>query len=124
MTSYKKIDLLKLKLIDEELQYDGEIIYIKTPKIKTSNIDDGCITLEYENEKFKELINYILRLHSGKNVLQESEKILFKVHPNCKFFDSCCQKTQVYNLRDKNTAICILTFSTGVFYVYQYLKLD
>ena len=124
MTSYKKIDLLKLKLIDEELRYNGEKIYIKTPKIKTSNIDNECITLEYENEKFKELINYIVKLYSGKNVLQESEKILFKIHPNCKFFDSCYKKMEMYNLREKNTAICILTFSQGVLYVYQYLKLD
>lgn len=124
MTSYKKIDLLKLKIIGEELLYDGEKLYLKTPKLKTGNLNEGSIYLEYENTNFKEVIDHILRLHSKKNVLGESDKVLFKVHPDCKFFDSCSKKMEICNLRDENTAICIVTFSKGVLYVYQYLKLD
>lgn len=124
MTSYKKIDLLKLAIVNQELHYDGEKLYIKTPKLKTSNIVDENITLEYENQIFTELINHILRLYSKKNILKETEKPLFKVHPDCKFFDSCSQKMEVYNLKEQNTAVCILIFSQDVLYIYQYLKLD
>ena len=95
MISYKKIDLIKLNLVNSSLQYGNETVIIKTP-IMYFDYKENFILLKINNNsenhiKFLQLCSHIERLFKFKDIKQIADntiEIKVVVNKESKFYDS------------------------------------
>jgi len=94
MTSYKKIDLIKLYIEDSFIFLDDKKLLIKTPIIYFEYREDHII-LKIKNNaenhvKFLQLCTHIERLFKTKNIktnINNSLEIKVLINDNSKFYD-------------------------------------
>ena len=118
MTSYKKIDLIKLYIEDSFIFLDDKKLLIKTPIIYFEYREDHII-LKIKNNaenhvKFLQLCTHIERLFKTKNIktnINNSLEIKVLINDNSKFYD--INGKLINSIKNGGKIICSLECFNG-----------
>lgn len=130
MISVKNIDLLCIKLLEEDVYYNSELLIIKTPILKAINIsneDLNLIEIDIEgftksHNRLKEVLLFINRKYKECNLFKENN-ILVNIDSNSAFFDSNKTRITKNSLNKVSRIICSLFIKGGNIYLHQCMKI-
>jgi len=125
MISYKKIDLIKLNVVNCSLYLENEKLIIKTP-IMYFDYKENFILLKINNNaenhvKFLQLCSHIERLFKSKDIKQISEnsvEIKVTIDEESKFYDF---NNNLTNIKTPGKMICSLKCFKGIMTLDQLL---
>jgi hypothetical protein len=119
MTSYKKIDLIKLYVKESSIFLDDTKLLIKTPIIYFE-YRENHIVLKIKNNaenhvKFLQLCTHIERLFKSKDIkpnINNSLEIMVLINDNSKFYD--INSNPISNIKNGGKIICSLECFNGM----------
>jgi hypothetical protein len=130
MISYKKIDLLKLTVLDDCLLFNTEMLIIKSPIMKYEFSEDMFILkINPDSDRhntFLNLCSYIERLFRTFNLKSKiinNNDINLYIDDNSEFYDS--NKEEINKKLVKNTGkiICSFKCKSGKFFLKEMLQI-
>jgi hypothetical protein len=128
MISYKKIDLLKLKVVNKKLYLDEEILTIKSPIINYEFIEDK-LHLKINGDAdthsiFLNLCAYIERLFKIQDVktgIINNNAIMVNTDNTSTFYDSNKEEISKISIRNGGKAVCSLSCENGELFLKELL---
>jgi hypothetical protein len=130
MISYKKIDLLKLKVIDDLLLLNEESLIIKSPIMNYELIEDLLILkINPDSDRHNTFLNicsYIERLFRTFNLkckIINNNDINFYIDNESEFYDLHKEKINIKRVKNKGKIICSFTCKSGKFFIKEMLEI-
>lgn len=137
--SYKRIDLLKVSNVNNEIQYSEENnlskLYLKTPIINTTGVTiDEHKNIKYipdrNNSRDLQLLEILFQIsakfdeHTNKMLfLDNQDRIIFYISTDTKYFNSNTYEISENKLEDSNKCLCYIYFKDSKIYIDQYMKI-
>jgi hypothetical protein len=130
MFSYKKIDLLKLKVTNDTLVLENLDLTIKSPIINCEFNGDKLILIinsdSDSHNTFLNLCSYIERLfksHDIKSQIISNNLIHINIDKTSEFYDSNKEEISKSLIKTGGKIICSFTCKNGKLYLKQLLQL-
>lgn len=137
--SYKRIDLLKVSNVNNEIRYfeenNANMLYLKTPIINTTGvIIDNHKIIKYipdrNNSRDLQLLEILFQIsakfdeHTNNMLfLDDQDKILFHVSDSTKYFNANTYEIRENKLEVSNKCLCYIYFKNSKIYIDQYMKI-
>ncbi len=131
MISAKNINLLEIKLKNEDVYYKDELLILKTgitDAIDCSQKDENFIKINIDatlssNNRLKEVILFINRLYPTIFLINEENTLHINIDSESKFFNSNGEKITKNSLNKKSRILCSIFIKKGIIYLHQCMKL-
>jgi len=130
MISYKKIDLLKLSVLNECLLFNEEMLIIKSPIMEYEFIEDIFILkINQDSDRhntFLNLCSHIERLFRTFNIKSKiiiNNNINIYTDNNSKFYYSKKKKINKKLVKNTGKIICSFTCKNGKYFLKEMLQI-
>jgi len=132
MISIKKIDLLDIKILENDVYYKDSLLVLKTSvltAINCSQDSENFIKLTIDTNisnqnRLKETILFINRRYPDTCFIKEHCFLYLKLDSDSKFFDSKGTKITKNSLNRESKIICSIFIKNGIIYLHQCMKCD
>lgn len=132
MISIKKIDLLDIKILENDVYYKDSLLLLKTSvltAINCSQDSENFIKLTIDTNisnqnRLKETILFINRSYPDTYFIKEHCFLYVKLDSDSKFFDSNGNKITKNGLNKESKIICSIFIKNGIIYLHQCMKCD
>lgn len=132
MISIKKIDLLDIKILENNVYYKDSLLILKTSVLTAINCSQNSenfikltIDTNISNQnRLKETILFINRNYPDTQFIEEHCFLYVKLDSDSKFFDSRGTKITKNSLNRESKIICSIFIKNGIIYLHQCMKCD
>lgn len=132
MLSIKNIDFLNININNKDVNYNSELLIIKTPivnGINSSEDEENLIKIQLDfslksSNRLKETLLYIKRLYSKINLdfdIKESIDII--IDSDSLFFDSNHNRITKNSINKESRIICSFFIKEAKLYLHQCMKI-
>jgi hypothetical protein len=128
MFSYKKIDLLKLTVINKQLLFNGDSLIIKSPIINYE-FDDNKLILKINGDAdshsiFLNLCSFIERLFkNSESKILSNNSVIISIDEHSKFYDYNRDEIGKNIIKNGGKIICSFSCKNGICTLIELLQI-